>query len=54
MDPEVIRRMRSTSRYQRWRSEILRNEPLCRACAEAGFTVAAAHIDYTEPVHLAS
>ena len=52
MDPEVVRRMRSTKRYQRWRSEILRNEPLCRACAESGFTVGADEIDHIEPVHL--
>ena len=52
MDPEVVRRMRSTKRYQRWRSEILRKEPLCRACSEAGFTVGAEHIDHIEPVHL--
>ena len=51
-DPEVVRRMRSSGRYQRWRSAILRNEPLCRSCAEAGFTVAAEHIDHIEPAHL--
>ena len=45
--------MRSSARYQRWRADILRNEPLCRSCAEAGFTVAAEHIDHIEPVHLA-
>ena len=33
---------------------ILRNEPLCRPCAEAGFTVAADHLDHIEPAHLAS
>ena len=41
MDPEVIRRMRSSYRYQRWRATILRDEPLCCPCAEAGFTLAA-------------
>ncbi len=45
--------MRSSGRYQQWRSAILRNEPLCRSCAEAGFTVAAEHIDHIEAVHLA-
>ena len=49
MDPEVIRRMRSSARYQRWRAAILRDEPLCRPCAEAGFTVAADHSDHIEP-----
>ena len=34
MDPEVIRRMRSSARYQRWRAVILWNEPLCRECHE--------------------
>ncbi len=52
-DPEVIRRMRWTRRYRRWRAGILRNEPLCRSCAENGFTVAAEHIDHIEAVHLA-
>ena len=45
--------MRSSSRYQQWRSAILRNEPSCRSCAEAGFTVGAEHIDHIEPAHLA-
>ena len=49
MDPEVARRMRSTKRYQRWRADIFRNEPLCRSCAEAGFTVGADEIDHIEP-----
>ena len=49
-DPEAIRRMRWSRRYRRWRAGILRNEPLCRPCAEAGFTVAADHIDH---IHLA-
>ena len=40
-DPEVIRRWRWSRRYRRWRAGILRKEPLCRSCAEAGFTVAA-------------
>ena len=53
MDPEVVRRMQSSSRYQQWRAGILRDEPLCRACSEVGFTVAAEHIDHIEPVHLA-
>ncbi len=53
MDPEVVRRMRSTKRYQRFRAGILQKEPLCRACSEAGFTVGAEHIDHIEPVHLA-
>ena len=52
-DPEVIRRWRWTRRYRRWRAGILRDEPLCRSCAESGFTVAAEHIDHIEPVHLA-
>ena len=45
--------MRSSSRYQRWCAGILRDEPLCRPCTEAGFTVGAEHIDHIEPVHLA-
>ncbi len=53
MDPEVIRRMRSSARYQWRRADIVRNEPLCRPCAEARFTVGAEHIDHIEPVHLA-
>ena len=32
---------------------ILRDEPLCRPCAEAGFTVAAEHIDHIEPASIA-
>ena len=49
MDPDVIRRMRSSYRYQRWRAAILRDEPLCRPCAEAGFTVAVAGGDRAAP-----
>ena len=51
-DPEVVRRMRSSARYQRWRASILRDEPSCRPCAASGFTVGAEHIDHIEPVHL--
>ena len=53
LDPEAIRRMHSSNRCQGWRAGILRNEPSCRACAEAGFTVATEHIDHIEPAHLA-
>ena len=53
IEPEVIRRLRWNRCYRRWRAGILRNEPLCRSCAEAGFTVAAEHIDHIEAVHLA-
>ena len=39
--------MRSSHRYQRWRAGILRNEPLCRACAEVGYPLAADHRSIT-------
>ena len=53
IEPETLRRMRWTRRYRRWRAAILRDEPLCRSCADAGFTAGAEHIDHIEPVHLA-
>ena len=53
IEPESLRRARWNQRYRRWRAGILRSEPLCRPCAEAGITVAAEHIDHIEPVHLA-
>ena len=46
--PRGPRRIRSSHRYQRWRAAgILRNEPLCRACAEVGYPVAADHRSIT-------
>ena len=53
IEPEALRRLRWSRRYRTWRARILRDEPLCRLCAEAGFTVAAEHIDHIEPAHLA-
>ena len=53
IEPEALRRLRWTRRYRTWRAGILRDEPLCRPCTEAGFTVAAEHIDHIEPAHLA-
>ena len=53
IEPEALRRLRWTRHYRTWRAGILRDEPLCRPCAEAGFTVAAEHIDHIEPAHLA-
>ena len=52
IEPEALRRLRGSRRYRTWRARILRHEPLCRLCAEAGFTVAAEHIDHIEPAHL--
>ncbi len=52
IEPEVIRRLRWSRRYRRWRAGILRYEPLCRPCSESGFTVAAAEIHHIEPAHL--
>ena len=46
LDPEDVRRVRGGRRYRRWRAGILRDEPLCRPCHEAGFTVAAEQIDH--------
>ena len=53
IEPEALRRLRWPRRYRTWRAGILRNEPLCRSCVGAGFTVGAEHIDHIEPVHLA-
>ena len=41
---------RTSWRYRLMRRRILASEPLCRPCAEARFTVAAAEVDHIERV----
>jgi len=43
-------RLRSTARWQRLRMVVLRREPLCRACTDAGRTTPATEVDHLEPL----
>lgn len=47
-----IRKLRSTSRYQRLRAEFLFRHPLCVGCLEAGRTTAAAEVDHIVEAHV--
>lgn len=43
-------RLRSTARWQRLRMLVLRREPLCRACTDAGRTTPATEVDHIAPL----
>ena len=53
MAPDEIRKTRSTRRYRKWRLRVLSQEPLCRPCGKAGFTVAAEELDHIVPLSVA-
>ena len=50
MTPKEIRKARRSWRYRKWRRRILAEEPLCRPCQKAGFTVVATELDHIVPV----
>ena len=48
----AIRKLRSSSRYQRLRAEFLFRNPLCQICVKKGVTAAATEIDHIAEAHL--
>lgn len=50
MTPEEVREARSSRSYRKLRRAFLNEHPLCQACVEEGFTVAAVEIDHIVPV----
>ena len=48
-DP-VVARIHGSARWQAVRAQVLRTEPLCRTCAEAGRTELATQVDHLVPL----